>query len=63
MNLLKQINRDKEIQELKKFIKENDRFVPGIYFWDGETIDEYRIRLRMMADEIKAKAKYSDRRL
>ncbi len=57
MNLFKVIREDKEIQELKKFISEHGGFVPGYAFWDGETVDEYRIVLQKIAEEIKTKNK------
>ena len=53
MDLFKAIRDDKEIKELKKFISDNDGFVPGFGFWDGESIEEYRERLREIAEEIK----------
>ena len=52
MNFLEVIRKDEEIKKLKKFISENGGFVPGFGFWDGETVDEYRIRLRKIAEEI-----------
>lgn len=57
MNFLKIINKDKEICELKSFIERETGHVPGFRFWDGELIDEYRIRLRKTVAEIKAKNK------
>ena len=53
MNLLKQLNRDKEIQEMRSFIHENTGEWPKFWFWDGETIEEYRERLRKRVNEIK----------
>lgn len=53
MNILKQINRDKEIQEMRNFIHENTREWPNLWFWDGETIEKYRERLRKRVNEIK----------
>lgn len=53
MKFLEVISRDEEIQELKKTIKEKGGRVPGFGFWDGETIEEYRKRLRKTVEEIK----------
>ena len=53
MNILKAINRDKEICEMKDYIEKETGSSPGLYFWDGETIDKYRIRLRQMVEDIK----------
>ena len=53
MNLLKQLNKDKEIQEMRSFIHENTGEWPKLWFWDGETIEEYRERLRKRVNEIK----------
>ena len=55
MNLFGMINSDPEIVALKKEIKERTGFVSGIYFWDGETIDEYRERLRKTLEELSNK--------
>ncbi len=53
MNLFNAIRSDKEIQEMKKTISDNGGFVPGFGFWDGETIEEYRERLRKIVEEVK----------
>ena len=52
MNLFGMINNDPEIVALKKVIKERTGFVSGIYFWDGETLEEYRERLRKTVEEL-----------
>ena len=46
MDFMKVISEDEEIQELKRIIKNNGGHVPGFGFWDGEMIEEYRIRLQ-----------------
>ena len=51
MNILKQINRDKEIQEMRNFIHENTREWPNLWFWDGETIEKYR-EMHRAADNV-----------
>lgn len=53
MNWLMQINRDEEIQAMRKFIHENTGEWPKLGFWDGETIEEYRERLRKRVNEIR----------
>ena len=53
MNLLKRLNRDEEIQEMLNFIYENTGKWPGLLFWNGETVEEYRERLRKRVNEIK----------
>ena len=53
MNLLEQLNRDKEIQEMLNLIYKNTGEWLGLLFWDGETIEEYRERLRKRVNEIK----------
>ena len=53
MNLFNAIRSDKEIQEMKKTFSDNGGFVPGFGFWDGETIEEYRERLRKIVEEVK----------
>ena len=53
MNILKAINRDKEICEMKDYFEKETGASPGLYFWDGETIEKYRVRLRKMVEEIK----------
>ena len=53
MNWLMQINRDEEIQAMRKFIHENTGEWPKLWFWDGETIEEYRERLRKRVNEIR----------
>ena len=50
MKFMEIISEDEEIQELKRRIKNSGGHVPGFGFWDGETIEEYRIRLRKVAD-------------
>lgn len=55
MNLLQIINTDPEIIALKKDINERNGFASGIYFWDGETIEEYKERLRNTLEELKNK--------
>lgn len=57
MNFLEIINKDKEICDLKSFIEKETDHIPGFRFWDGELIEEYRIRLRKIADEIKENKK------
>ena len=61
MNLLKQLNRDKEIQEMRSFIHENTGEWPKLWFWDGETIEEYRERLRKRVDEIKGTKNWNNK--
>lgn len=53
MGFLKTIDEDEELCGLKAFIEKETGRAPGFGFWDGETIEEYRIRLRKIADEIK----------
>ena len=53
MNFLKIINDDDEICKLKAFIERETGRVPGFGFWDGETIEGYRARLRKIVEEIK----------
>ena len=53
MNWLMQINRDEEIQAMRKFIHENTGEWPKLGFWDGETIEEYRERLCKRVNEIR----------
>ena len=38
---------------MKAFLKEKTGRVPGFGFWDGETIEEYRERLRKIVEEVK----------
>lgn len=52
MNLFGVINNDPEIVALKKAIKEKTGYVSGIYFWDGETLEEYKERLRKTLEEL-----------
>ena len=54
MDYMKVISEDEEIQELKRIIKNNGGHVPGFGFWDVEMIEEYRIRLRKVADYYEA---------
>ena len=53
MKFMDVIGNDEEIQELKRIIKANGGHVPGFGFWDGETIEKYRIRLRKTAEKFR----------
>lgn len=53
MGFMDKIDSDKEIIELKDFIREKTGRAPGLLFWNGETIEQYRLRLRKMAEEIR----------
>ena len=55
MNLVKRINRDEEIKEMRDFIYKNKGEWPELLFWNGETFEEFKERLRKRVNEIKKK--------
>lgn len=55
MGFMSKIDEDEELCELKEFIKKETGRTPGFRFWDGDTIEKYRSRLRKIAKDIKEK--------
>ena len=53
MNLIKRINRDEEIKEMRDFIYKNTGEWLELLFWNGETFEEFKERLRKRVNEIK----------
>ena len=53
MNLIKRINRDEEIKEMRDFIYKNTGEWPELLFWNGETFEKFNERLRKRVNEIK----------
>lgn len=53
MDFLTAIFEDKEIREMQDFLEKETGRIPGFGFWDGETIEEYRERLRKIVEEVK----------
>ena len=53
MNLIKRINRDEEIKEMRDFIYKNTGELPELLFWNGETFEKFKERLRKRVNEIK----------
>ena len=49
------INRDKEIQEMIRYIHDKTGKWEGLLFWEGETVEECRERLRKRVKELKKK--------
>lgn len=59
INLIKQINRDKEIIEMRDFVYKNTGEMLKLLFWEGETIEEYKEKLRKRVKEIKDTKNYN----
>lgn len=53
MNLIQEaLTSDKEIQNyIKVLIEEYKKVPPPLYLWEGETLDEYRERLRKLVEQ------------
>lgn len=57
MGVLGIIANDQEIQNLRKIIHDSTGVWEGILFWDGETIEAYRERLKSQVEALKDKGK------
>ncbi|MDO5138569.1 MAG: hypothetical protein Q4D71_08965 [Oscillospiraceae bacterium] len=52
MNIMQQAAADTEIKELKDYIRKRTGKAPGLLYWDGESIEEYKERLRRTQKEL-----------
>ena len=53
MDFLTAIFEDKEICEMQDFLEKETGHIPGFGFWDAETFEGYRERLRKKVEEVK----------